>query len=37
MERSLVWFTASKALERSIDAATVRRGGLGWLMPDAMW
>ena len=25
----MVWFTASNALERSIDAATVRRGGSG--------
>ena len=32
-----VWFTASKAFARSIDAATVRMGGLGWLKPDAIW
>ena len=35
-ERSLVWLTASNALDRSIDAATVRKGGLGWLKPVAI-
>ena len=32
-----MWLTASNALDRSIDAATVRKGGLGWLKPVAIW
>jgi len=32
---SLVWFTVSKAFEKSMAISTVRSGGLGWLNPVA--
>ena len=32
-ERSLVWLTMSKALEKLIAIVNVRCGGQGWLKP----
>ena len=35
--RSVLWLTVSKALDRSIDTATVRRGGHRLLKPVTTW
>ena len=35
--RSLLWLIVSKALDKSIDTATVREGGLGRLKPVTTW
>ena len=35
--RRELWLTVSNAFDRSIDTATVRRGGLGSLKPEMTW
>ena len=35
--RRELWLTVSNAFDRSIDTATVRRGGLGSLKPAMTW